>query len=260
MENKNNNNNNLVIILMGIIIVILAVLCVLFATNTITFNKQVPNNSTENNVEVEENFDEILKNLVINNLRQLVWSDYGNYGCSYNEDKTYYEHGVFAATQIGYYRCDDIKTIEEYISNVKDKLIKDGNYSTNYIETYIDELITWVNKENHPDLKCKTDVCEYKDKVYFTPYFKPIFDSFNVERQKFNNIRYSTNKNENGIVDGTFILTWNNGHYHSEENNNIMYFHEKYNIKLVKENNTWKIDNVTFIKDSADNDESPEDI
>ncbi len=52
MDNKNNNKG--VIILLVIIIIILGVLCVLFATDTITFNKNVNNdeqssNTTKNN-------------------------------------------------------------------------------------------------------------------------------------------------------------------------------------------------------------------
>ena len=45
MEKKSNKG---IIILMSIIIVILAVLCVLFATDTIKFNSKVINNSDQN--------------------------------------------------------------------------------------------------------------------------------------------------------------------------------------------------------------------
>ena len=47
MEKK---NNSLVIILMGVIIVILAVLCVLFATDTINLKSNKSNNSTNSNI------------------------------------------------------------------------------------------------------------------------------------------------------------------------------------------------------------------
>ena len=45
MEKKNNKG---IIILIGVIIIILAVLCVLFATNTITFNHKEIKNEKEN--------------------------------------------------------------------------------------------------------------------------------------------------------------------------------------------------------------------
>ncbi len=66
MEKKNNRG---IIILMGVIIVILAVLCVLFATNTITFNHQKIKNEIENqeNTSTKENEDKDTKE-VLNNI------------------------------------------------------------------------------------------------------------------------------------------------------------------------------------------------
>ena len=66
MEKK---NNKIVIILMGVIIIILAVLCVLFATNTITFNHQKIKNEIENqeNTSTKENEDKDTKE-VLNNI------------------------------------------------------------------------------------------------------------------------------------------------------------------------------------------------
>ena len=66
MEKK---NNKIIIILMGIIIVILAVLCVLFATNTITFNHKEIKNEIENqeNTSTKENEDKDTKE-VLNNI------------------------------------------------------------------------------------------------------------------------------------------------------------------------------------------------
>ena len=52
MEKK---NNKVIIILMGVIIIILAVLCVLFAIGTITFNNKVTNNSDRNTFTKEDN-------------------------------------------------------------------------------------------------------------------------------------------------------------------------------------------------------------
>ena len=58
-----------IMILMGVIIVILAVLCVLFATNTITFNHQKIKNEIENqeNTSTKENEDKDTKE-VLNNI------------------------------------------------------------------------------------------------------------------------------------------------------------------------------------------------
>ena len=61
MEKK---NNGLVIILMGIIIVILIALCILFATNTITFNhkeikNEIENQKNTNELNNEESFSAI---------------------------------------------------------------------------------------------------------------------------------------------------------------------------------------------------------
>ena len=66
MEKK---NNKIIIILMGVIIIILAVLCVLFATNTITFNHQKIKNEIENqeNTSTKENEDKDTKE-VLNNI------------------------------------------------------------------------------------------------------------------------------------------------------------------------------------------------
>ena len=66
MEKK---NNKIVIILMGVIIIILAVLCVLFATNTITFNHKEIKNEIENqeNTSTKENEDKDTKE-VLNNI------------------------------------------------------------------------------------------------------------------------------------------------------------------------------------------------
>ena len=66
MEKKSNKG---IIILMSIIIVILAVLCVLFATNTITFNHKEIKNEIENqeNTSTKENEDKDTKE-VLNNI------------------------------------------------------------------------------------------------------------------------------------------------------------------------------------------------
>lgn len=66
MEKKSNKG---IIILMIIIIVILAVLCILFATNTITFNHKEIKNEIENqkNTSTEENEDKETKE-VLNNI------------------------------------------------------------------------------------------------------------------------------------------------------------------------------------------------
>ena len=66
MEKKSNKG---IMILMGVIIVILAVLCVLFATNTITFNHQKIKNEIENqeNTSTKENEDKDTKE-VLNNI------------------------------------------------------------------------------------------------------------------------------------------------------------------------------------------------
>ena len=66
MEKKNNKG---IIILMGVIIVILAVLCILFATNTITFNHKEIKNEIENqkNTSTKENEDKDTKE-VLNNI------------------------------------------------------------------------------------------------------------------------------------------------------------------------------------------------
>ena len=52
MEKEKNNNG--VIILLTVIIVILAVLCVLFATDTISFNSNTVNNNTQSNSNINE--------------------------------------------------------------------------------------------------------------------------------------------------------------------------------------------------------------
>lgn len=52
MEKK--NNNGVVIMLMGVIIVILAVLCVLFATDTITFNKNINDSNLTNESQTKD--------------------------------------------------------------------------------------------------------------------------------------------------------------------------------------------------------------
>ena len=51
------NNRKMITILMGVIIVILAVLCVLFATNKITFNSKVDKDSSQN-TSTKENTDQ----------------------------------------------------------------------------------------------------------------------------------------------------------------------------------------------------------
>ena len=60
-------NNNIVIILMGVIIIILAVLCVLFATNTITFNHKEIKNEKENqeNTSVKEDKEKVSNNISV---------------------------------------------------------------------------------------------------------------------------------------------------------------------------------------------------
>lgn len=50
-------NNNIVIILMGVIIVVLVALCILFATNIITFSSKVNKNSNQS-TSVKENTDQ----------------------------------------------------------------------------------------------------------------------------------------------------------------------------------------------------------
>lgn len=66
MEKKNNKG---IIILMGVIIIILAVLCVLFVTDTIKFNSKVINNSNRNTSIFKDNkiSDDSISNQTIPN-------------------------------------------------------------------------------------------------------------------------------------------------------------------------------------------------
>lgn len=80
MEKK---NNNLVIILMGVIIIILAVLCVLFATDTIKFSKTESNDINKQDKEISTN-DDNLNNETSINSKLVSLSDCSNSTESYN--------------------------------------------------------------------------------------------------------------------------------------------------------------------------------
>lgn len=60
-----NNSNKIIILLLMVIIVILGVLCILFATDTLTFNKKETNDNGEINTDVDNNKEkEIASKLV----------------------------------------------------------------------------------------------------------------------------------------------------------------------------------------------------
>ena len=75
-------DNKGIIILMGVIIIILVVLCVLFATNTITFNSKVIKSSNQNNVNdksEKENSQQNIEDDDLNNTERTVSNVYCGY-------------------------------------------------------------------------------------------------------------------------------------------------------------------------------------
>ena len=83
-----NGDNKGIIILMGVIIIILVVLCVLFATNTITFNSKVIKSSNQNNVNdksEKENSQQNIEDDDLNNTERTVSNVY----CGYFMEKGY---------------------------------------------------------------------------------------------------------------------------------------------------------------------------
>lgn len=105
MEKK---NNNLVIILMGIIIVILAVLCVLFATNTITFNNGKNEIHSDSNLNNEDNFEYNVNDYIV-------------------VEKEKFEHDGFEVFKISFKNLDS--NLTQAFLNKQDEMIKDAHYN-----------------------------------------------------------------------------------------------------------------------------------
>lgn len=76
MNNEKGKNNNAVIAVLVVIIVILGILCVLFATNTISFNSKVVNDNSKLSNENNSNLEEEENNSLVKEKVNSKWIDY----------------------------------------------------------------------------------------------------------------------------------------------------------------------------------------
>ena len=166
MENKN-SNNKLVVVLLVVIIVILSVLCVLFATGTVTFKSNSVDNEnvTENNNNENSSSNNNNENSSSNN-------NEGNNVLSHTEAKTilasldekYYDYYVDAGVYCGASDLEDIiypfageESWRSYKASKEFKNVKE-------LKTYLESIMV---KELIPNyLDDKTAYIEKNGKLY----------------------------------------------------------------------------------------------
>ncbi len=146
----NNKKSNIIIILMAIIIIILLVLCVLFATGTISLNNNSVDDNTENKVDndVLDKKDMSLTQEEINNYKNIANQRFEEmlliaHKANYCGETALASEDYFEERGDDYYRyyiaSKDYKTIEElksYISSIlsEDLISKYFNYERGYKE------------------------------------------------------------------------------------------------------------------------------
>lgn len=236
MEKK----NNMVIWLLLVIIAILVVLCVLFATNKITINssnnnnKNILNDTKNNNTSENDNVDSklnnneaeaIVKSLFTEETVRAVFDNPQIPNCK-TETKLYSEKELgLNYDGNGFYKATNFNSYEEYINNIK-------SYFTNeYFTKNIENKKTIASKTT--TLSNGTVMYNFYEKdgaLYCTNTGK----GTDTSKANFKEINYNITNINNNEIDASIDASWY-GYNYSEG------AQEKINIKIVKENDNWKI-------------------
>ena len=233
MEKK---NNGLVIILMGIIIVILIALCILFATNTITFNHKEIKNEIENqkntnelnneeSILSEEQAKTVLKNIVENSTVRHIYDNPGLTYCNNSEEKQYSEEELGLNYNWSYFqKCNDY--------NSYDELVK-------YFKNYFTEEYYKNNLENKYSVTTKSKIVGGIETYFYLEkdgnlYVAYTLKGTNMSKNKISNTNYVITLIEKNKIDGMVMINWLDVDDEASETENI-------DVELIKENGNWKI-------------------
>lgn len=184
MEKK---NNSLVIILMGVIIVILAVLCILFATDTISFNINKSNSNEGNNQVKEEensnnnaidNSDEKIDTFGINDTFSISTEsgqvDVLGYVEIIKREPSEFDSTNSEKINYVYFHITDTKSNDflKYIDNMKgNSFVSDKSIG---LGCRIDNLIKYYNSSNQNGFKEYNLSLEDSNKIFNSNVNNPI--------------------------------------------------------------------------------------
>lgn len=234
MEKK--NNNAVVIILVGIIIVIVLLLCVLFVTGIISFNNIDNNQQLDNDVVENSNNTYILtngeaeavsKNIFINEVVRSVIDNPQLQYCKH-EDTLISESDLGLDYQWnGYYKAIDFNSYEDYINYLK------TYFTDEYFSNNIENKKTVATKSRElPDGTVMYNFYEKDGSLYCANVGK----GGDIDKGTLYKIECNIVSISDSEIESTIDASWYQaGNTFSEGAS------EKVNMKIVKENNVWKI-------------------
>lgn len=238
MENNNSSNKGVMVLLI-VIIVILAVLCVLFATGTISFNtttnttndNQQNNNSNQNNV--DENNQAMTETEAINILKDVFTNDTVQYLISHKSitycDK---ETTVIREEDLGlnyqwngYHKCKDFKSYEE-LTNYFKKYVTDDFFNNTVLKTgSVRQTI------ESSDGKIMYNYYEKDGNLYAAITGK----GSNIMKYKLldNDTIYKIDSSDNNKITATITAKW--------EQVDESVYSELIKITIIKDSSNWKV-------------------
>lgn len=240
MEKK--NNNVVVIILVGIIIIIVLLLCVLFVTGIISFNNIDNNQNINNDQQLDNNVVEssnntyiltnseaeaVSKNIFINEVVRSVIDNPQLQYCKHEDTLISASDLGLDYQWIGFYKATDFNSYEEYI---------------NYLKTYFTDEYFSNNVENKKTVATKS--VELPDGTVHYNFYEKDGALYCANDGKGSNmdkgILYKVECNIVSIsyseIESTIDASWYDGNFSFSKGAS-----EKINMKIVKENNVWKI-------------------
>lgn len=234
MEKK----NNMVIWLLLVIIAILVVLCVLFATNKITINSSnnsnkntlndTNNNNDNTNVNNKLNNSEaeaVVKNLFTNETVRWVYDNSQVTNCKRDDSKTYTEKELgLDYTWGGYYKATDFSTYKDYLNNIKQY------FTDEYYKKEIEDTGKIKQKIEQPDGTILYYYYEKDGALYCANTNK----GGNGVKASIKEAEYNITNITSDEIDASVDASWYGFNYSEGAQ-------EKINIKIVKENDSWKI-------------------
>lgn len=230
---EQDKNKNGVIILLVVLVIILAVLCVLFATRTISLKGKVidtnENNQTNNNVTpqqlTEEEATVAIKNIFTNDTVQYLVDHISVTYCERDTINVSEKELGLDYQWNGYNRCTNFNSYEELT-----------NYFKNYVtEDYFNSLLlkeTYLNQKN--TLANGTVMYNYYEKDG-NLYAANTGKGSNVNKYKFltDEIIYKIDSFDNNQITATITAKW--------EDVNGTKYSELEKITIINDNGNWKI-------------------
>ena len=248
-----NKGNILIVLLMGIIIVILAVLCVLFATDTIKFNSKVINNSDQNTSISKDNkaSDDSISNQTIPNDMKKIAENLGDK--LYKNLYSFNSAWVFCGENMKWNNEEDfipyeetgMQSIHKYDVSQDFKTIEELN---NYFKSFMSEnLINKYYKTNSGTYAYKNG--KYIYEIYLEKDGKLYCKNSNKDHGF---IMYEKNDSNYRIVNynkNKIDVVANVGYF--EKGSDIVNESEVLSYSVIKENNNWIINSFIVIPDGV---------